>query len=137
MSSSTRNVARVVADQVDAGDVDAHAVGALQPARHPVEVRRRGDHRRGHDAVVEHLPGVVDVVEERLERPDPLLDAAVDGRPGVLLDDPRHDVEREGPLLAADVEGDALLEVRASRAPPRAPGPRRRSPGSSDAAMLS
>jgi len=41
-----------------------------------------------------------------------LLDALVDHRPGVLLDHPRHDVERERPLLAADVEGDALLEVR-------------------------
>ena len=32
-------------------------------------------------------------------------------RPGVHLDDPRQDVERERALLAADVEGDALVEI--------------------------
>ncbi len=30
-----------------------------------------------------------------------------------VVDDPRHDVEREGPLVAADIERDALVEVAA------------------------
>ncbi len=68
------------------------------------------DPARDH-AVGEDLPGVVHVGEERLERPHPLLDAALDRRPGVHLDHARQDVERERPLLAADVERDALVEV--------------------------
>ena len=53
----------------------------------------------------------VDVVEEGLEHAHPLLHAGLDGAPLGLLDDPRHDVEREGALLAGEVEGDALGEV--------------------------
>ena len=104
-------LAGVVADQVDAGDVDPDAVRRPHPGGLAVVVRRRRDHPAGDDAVVEDLPGVVHVGEEGLQRAHPLLDAALDGGPGVHLDHPRQDVEREGPLLAADVEGDALVEV--------------------------
>ena len=76
-----------------------------------MEVRRGRDHPSRDDAVVEDLAGVVHVGQERLQRPDPLLDAGLDRRPGLQLDDPGEHVEREGPLLAADVEGDALVEV--------------------------
>ena len=104
-------LAGVVADQVDAGHVDTDPVGRAHPGGLPVVVRRRRDHPAGDDTVVEDLPGVVHVGEEGLQRPDALLDAALDGGPGVHLDDARQDVEREGPLLTADVEGDALVEV--------------------------
>ncbi len=55
----------------------------------------------------------VDVGEERLEHPHALLDARFDGRPLGLFDHARHGVERERPLLAGEVEGDALGQVRA------------------------
>ena len=104
-------LAVVVADQVDPADVDAHAVGRLDPGRLAVEVRGGGDHAARDDALVEHPAGVVHVVEEALQRLDALLDAGLDPRPLVHLDHAGEDVERERALLAADVEGDALVEV--------------------------
>ncbi len=104
-------LAVVVADQVDPADVHAHPVGRLDPGRLAVEVRGGGDHAARYDAVVEDPAGVVHVVEEALERLHALLDAGLDPRPLVHLDHAGQDVERERPLLAADVEGDALVEV--------------------------
>ncbi len=101
----------VVTDQVDAGDVHAHAVGGADRRGLAVVVRGGGDHAAGDHAVVEDLARVVDVGEEHLQRLHALLDAVLDRRPGVHLDDARQDVEREGPLLATDVEGHALVEV--------------------------
>ena len=100
-----------VADQVDAGDVHAYAVGRAHTGGLAVEVRGGGHHAARDHAVLEHLPDVIDVGQERLERTHPLPDPGVDLLPGLHLDDPRHDVERERPLLTADVEGDALVEV--------------------------
>ena len=105
------------------GHVHAHAVRRAHVGGRAVVVRRRRDHPARDHAVVEDLPGVVHVGEEQLQRPHPLLDAPLDRRPGVHLDDPRQDVERERPLLAADVEGDALVEVARPAAP--RPGPTR------------
>ena len=45
----------------------------------------------------------------------PLSDAPLDDLPVGGVDHPRHDVERERPLLTADVEGDALVEVGAGQ----------------------
>jgi hypothetical protein len=55
--------------------------------------------RRGHDAVGQHGLLAGHVGEERLQRLDPLGDAALDDVPLVGVDDARHQVEREGPLL--------------------------------------
>ncbi|WRL67330.1 hypothetical protein U6N30_00850 [Blastococcus brunescens] len=71
----------------------------------PVEVRAGGDHAARDDPVGEHLAGAVDVGEEGLQRVHPLGHAALDGRPLLGPDDPRHDVEREGLLLAGVGEG--------------------------------
>ena len=57
----------------------------------------------------------VDVVEERLQGRDPLHHTGLDDLPLVRRDDPRHGVERERPLLARVVEGDALVEVGAGQ----------------------
>ena len=43
-------------------------LGGSTPAADAVEVRRGGDHAARDDAVVEDPAGVVDVVEEPLER---------------------------------------------------------------------
>ena len=71
----------------------------------------RGTHAVGDGPAVP----AVHVGEERLERLDPLPHAALDRLPARVVDDPRHDVERERPLLAADVERDALVEVGAGQ----------------------
>ncbi len=100
-----------VAHQVDPADVDADAVAGLEAGHLAVEVGG-GDHDPARDhPVVEDRAGRVDVGEEELQGADSLLHAALDDGPRVRLDHPREDVERERPLLAADVEGDALVEV--------------------------
>lgn len=101
----------LVPDEVDARHVHAHAVRRLDAPRLPVELRRRQDEPLRHDAVGHGALRAVDVREERLERPHALRDAPRHDVPLVRLDDPRHDVEREGPLLSREVERHALGEV--------------------------
>ena len=116
--------------QVDADDV------AIDPRR-----RIDPDHRRLVGLVAEHeigrdhpgphdLGAMVDVPEEGVQRPRPLLHPALEPAPLGLGEDPRHHVEGDQPLgvaaLAIDREGDAdapeqrlgllLLLARASRA---------------------
>ena len=114
-------VALGVPDQVDARDVHPNAVDRLDVRHLAQEVRAGGHHVPGHDAVGEKFAGVVDVVEERFQGPDPLLDAGLHLLPGVRVDQPGHDVQRERPLDAADREGDALVEV--GRGQEVGPGP--------------
>jgi hypothetical protein len=68
----------------------------------------------GDDAVLDDLAVVVDVVDEQVECPDALPEAALDGAPVLRLDDARDDVEGEDPFLplvvAVDVEGDPEIE---------------------------
>ncbi len=107
--------ALLVTDQVDACDVHAHPVGGPDAHDRAVVVLRAGDQPPRDDALVHRARDLalarVDVVEERLQRRDPLDDTGLDDLPLVGRDDPRHGVEREGPLLARVVEGDALVEV--------------------------
>ena len=68
---------------------------------------------------------VVDVVDERVQRADPLRQAALDHRPFGRGQDARDQVERERPVAARavgarDLERDALLhEDRIAPAPSR------------------
>ena len=104
----------LIADQVDARHLDAHAVRAARCFaasrwKWLDDVIRPGrDHAVFHGVLV-----AVDVGEERLERAHSLLDAGLDVRPLLLGDDARHGIQRERALLAREVEGDALREVRA------------------------
>jgi hypothetical protein len=104
--------ALLVADQVDAGHVDAHPVGRVDAGRRPQEVRAGGDDAPRHHAVGEHLARAVHVGQERLERPDALCHADLDRPPLRGRDDPGHDVQREGPFDAFERERDALIEER-------------------------
>ena len=101
-------VAGLVADQVDAGDVDAHAVRrdrCRAPARWKCALVVTT--LRGTTPSAKHLAGAVDVGEERLERVHPLARRRARSPSHSLgVDDPRHEVERERPLLAGVGEGD-------------------------------
>ena len=70
-----------------------------------------GDHLDRDPARPQDLLAVVDVVQERVDRPHPLLDAPLEPGPFPGRDDARDDVERDEPLVAllaaVDVEGDA------------------------------
>ena len=61
-----------------------------------------------HDAVVDDLLVVVHVVDEHVERPQPLCETTLDTTPLVAGDEPRHDVERPGAVdvLTVRVHGE-------------------------------
>ena len=65
----------------------------------------------GDAAGADDLLAVIDVIEEGVERPHPLLDAAFEEPPLGGGDDARHEVEGDQPLkrilAAVDGEGDA------------------------------
>ena len=102
-------LAVLVADHVDPRHVDAHPVRRRVAVGRPHEARRAGDDLVRNEPVADDPGRAVDVVQEELERPDPL------GHPGRHLgplgagEDPGHDVEGERALLAVEVEGDALV----------------------------
>ena len=108
-------LALLVPDQVDPGDMHPDPVHRLDPADRPLVAARGGDHRPGHHPGRHHLSGAVHVSQEGLQRPDPLGHPGLHRRPLRGGDHPGDDVERERPLLTADVEGDALVEVGAGQ----------------------
>ena len=65
----------------------------------------------GIDAVGDDPPRAVDVVDESVDRPHPLLEPGREPRPFARGEDARDDVERDDPLgrllVAIDGEGDA------------------------------
>jgi hypothetical protein len=104
-------VAVLVADQVDAGDVHAYAVGRLEPAAARWKCARGGDHAAGDHAVGRRPGRRRRRRRGRASRPCTRCCTPASMSPGLGLDHPRQDVEREGPFLTADVERDALVEV--------------------------
>ena len=109
--------AHLVADEVDAGDVHAHAVARADPHDGPVVVLRARDEAPRDDALVHGAGDLtlarVDVIEEGLERRDALHHTGLDDLPLVGADDAGHGIQGEGPLLPRVVEGHALVEVGA------------------------
>ncbi len=96
---------------VDAGDVDVDVVGQLQPGHLGPVVGVAVDEVGGDDAGAQDLGRPVDVGEEDVERPHPLLEAAGKALPLGAGQDARNDVEGDdalfGLVLAVDGEGDA------------------------------
>jgi hypothetical protein len=102
--------ALLVPDHVDARHVDPDAARGPEAPHAPVEVGGGGDQRLRHDPVGHDALLAVDVVQEALQGPDPLLHAALDDVPLAGGDHPGHDVEREGTLLPREVEGHAPVQ---------------------------
>ena len=113
----------LVAHQVAAGDVGVHAARRANAVCRPREVRAAGDQRPGDDPGLDDLALVVDVVDELVERADPLREPAFDRPPLGARDDPRDEVERERPVHhlavgAGQIEGDPLAhEDRVAQRP--------------------
>ena len=109
MSSKNPEAPLFVADQVDAGDVNAHAVGRHDARGLAVEVLTGGHQPARDDSVVQDLLIAVDVVEVALEGFDALGDAALQPRPLGGRDHPWDQVQRKRPLLAGQRKRDALI----------------------------
>ena len=113
----------LVAHQVAAGDVGVHAARRANAVCRPREVRAAGDQRPGDDPGLDDLALVVDVVDELVQRADPLREPAFDRPPLSAGDDPRDEVERERPVDhlavgAGQIEGDPLAhEDRVAQRP--------------------
>ena len=99
----------VVAHEVDPRDVDPDAARGIEAGDAAVEVRRARHQTTRDHAVGEDLARPVDVGEEPLEREDALAYPGLDDGPFVGVDDPGHQIEREGPLLARVGERDPLV----------------------------
>ena len=89
--------------------MDADAVRRDQPGHLAVEAGGGHQDPPGHHAVREHLAVGVDVGEERLQDADALPHAALDEVPLHRVDHPRHEIQRERPLVTTQVEGDAAV----------------------------
>ena len=105
-----------VAHEVAAGDVAVDAAGRADAVRLARERGPGDDQLPRHDAVVDDLAPVVDVVDEAVQRADALGQAALDLRPLGGRDHPRDEVQRERPVAdrpvdvrPAGVERDPLL----------------------------
>ena len=102
-----------VAHEVDAGDEAARAMGDVDAHGLADEAVGRRHHVAGDHAVADRgLLARVHVVEELVERADPLREPGLHHGPLVGRDDPGEQVHREGALeavlVAAQGEGDAL-----------------------------
>ena len=99
------------ADDIDAADMGIDAARRIHAHHHRQEGIVARDQRGRHPAGTQNLLPVIDIVEKGVERAHPLLDPARQAPPFARRDDPRHDVERDQPLvgvgLAIDVEGNA------------------------------
>ncbi len=105
---------RAVADEIASGDVAVHPAGRSHAVHGPGKGGTADHERPGNDSGSDDLMCVVDVVDERVQRPNPLRQAPFDVRPLRSREHARHEVHRPGPVAmpavrAGDLEGDALL----------------------------
>ena len=104
-------LAGVVADDVDPGDVGVDAAGDVDALHLRAVLGITEDLLRGDHARLENLLVVVNVVEEGVQGPDPLLEAGLEAEPFLVGEHPGDDVERDKALgalfLAVDGKRDA------------------------------
>ena len=102
-----------VAHQIGAHDVDVGVEGNVQPDHLRAEVMVSFDQIPRDHPVLQDLLVVIDVVQEQVQRGDPLRDACLQMLPFRCGDHPRDDVERQdavdGVLVGIDDEGDAEI----------------------------
>jgi hypothetical protein len=107
-------LAIAVAHEVGAGHVAPDASGRVEADALFSKRPCRADEVARHDAVLQDFLLVINVVDEKVESVDPLLQPTLDTLPLMRLDDARHDVERKDPLrsgaIAVDVERDPHVE---------------------------
>ena len=109
-----QELATLVADQVDPRHMDVDVAGYLGVAELGAVAGGAEHQVGGQHPLLEDPLLVVDVMDEQVERMEPLLQAGLDLGPLALADHPRHQVEGPDPLgallVGVDVEGDPLAE---------------------------
>ena len=103
-------LAVLVANEVDTGDVDANPVGRADICRLPVKVLTRVDKSFGQHPIAQDLLRAVHIIEEQFERLHTLGDAALEFGPFGCRDDARQNVEWERPFLSRQRERHALVD---------------------------
>ena len=103
-----------IADQIGSDHMAPHTAGWFQSAALFEIARSREQQLRRHDTVFDDPLIVVDVINEKVQRGDALLQPAFDHRELGPIDDARHDIERPnffGPRrVAIDGERDAHVQ---------------------------
>jgi len=99
------------ADQVDPANMGIDSVRRTRSGAGDAILGIGEDDIGRNHAVGQDLPRAIDVVDEGVDRPHPLLEPGREPRPFRRGEDPRDDIERDDPfgrfLLAIDREGDA------------------------------
>src|SRR5258708_19474415 len=114
-------LARTGPYDIDAGDVRVDASRNVDPL-HLGPVLRIAEHRLGRNlARANDLALVVDVMQEKIQRLDPLAQARFQPTPLGGRDDARNHVERNQPLSSAP----ASLDPKGDPHPPEPPLPPR------------
>ena len=99
------------AHQIDADDMGVDPAGGCHADHLRQEGRVAGDHFDRQASGADDFLPVIDIVQERIDRADPLFDPFGEARPFAPRNDPRDDVEGDQPFgrlgAPVDVEGDA------------------------------
>ncbi len=93
-------LAALQAQQVGAGDRDVNIARHLQAAHLAAEVLTAVDDLARHKTLVQDLALVVDIVQEEIERRDPLRQSLLDMRPFLAGHDARQQIVGEDALRA-------------------------------------
>ncbi len=104
-------IVTVIANQVDARDVDAHAAGWNNTDRLTVKVLTRGNQAARDDSVAGDFLITIDVVAVHPKSFDTLGDTPLQSDAEIT---PRHQIRRKGPLLTRQRKRDALIYECAS-----------------------
>ena len=99
------------ADQINADDMGIDPAGGGDANHLRQERGVFGNHLNGQATGADDFLPVIDVMQKRIDRPDPLFDALGQPRPFASRNDARDDIKRDQPLgrfgPSIDVKGDA------------------------------
>ena len=107
------------AHEIGAANVNVYSMWDIQADEFGAVVFRGADDFERNDAFLHDALIVVDIVKEKIQCAQALLQSAFQMSPLVRRDDARHEVERHNPLgafvTAIDREGDSLVQISTLR----------------------
>ena len=103
--------ANLIANQVDAADLNAHPVGRVDAVRGSVKVLGCRNQRSRNHTITDGILRAINIGQKSLENFDALLDAGIEHVPLWAVDNSRHSIERERSLFTGEVEGNTLGQI--------------------------